>query len=66
MADRKLLAELQADGITPILWTVNEEWQLDWLMEKLEGVHGDIWIATDRPGFIGGRKRAKELSCASF
>ncbi len=66
MADRRLLAELQADGITPILWTVNEEWQFDWLMEKLEGVHGDIWIATDRPGFIGGRKRVQELSCASF
>ncbi|MDR1622608.1 MAG: hypothetical protein LBS00_09560 [Synergistaceae bacterium] len=50
MADTQKLSRLRKQGIKPIFWTLNEDWQYARLQASLREDDGDVWIATDVPG----------------
>lgn len=55
MADPGLLSSLMSRGVSVVYWTVNEEWQRRWVMERLSGCRGEVWVATDIPGMASGK-----------
>lgn len=64
LADPRLLSKLQDSSINVIYWTVNEEWQHRWLMDKLTSARGDVWIATDFPGMTIRKVQEATSTCA--